>query len=282
MVRTAPAEREPARATHPARGAHDYVSSVRSPLVVVSAHPDDETIGAAALLLRTARAAVVHATDGAPRDPRLRPSGPGDRAAYARLRRAEALAALAEAGLAEDDVLTLGAVDQEADRAIASLARELAAVLRALRPRVVVTHSVEGGHPDHDAVAVAVRAARALLRRSGAAEPRLFEMTSYHRRDGRLVTGAFLPGPAPVLERPLTPAQREVKRRMLDRYASQRETLSPFGVEVERFRAAGPLDLEARPHPGPLQYESLGWARFEDVRERARGALGALGLRGAP
>lgn len=108
------------------------------PLVVVAAHPDDETIGAAGLLLRAGRAAVVHLTDGAPRDPALRPEGEHDRQAYARRRRAEALAALAEAGLGAGDVVALGATDQEAVVALAPLARELAAVLDALRPRVVV------------------------------------------------------------------------------------------------------------------------------------------------
>ena len=44
---------------------------MRPTLAIVAAHPDDETVGAAGLLLSAGRAAVVHLTDGAPRDPRL-------------------------------------------------------------------------------------------------------------------------------------------------------------------------------------------------------------------
>src|SRR5512142_392921 len=132
------------------------------PVVVVAAHPDDETIGAASLLLVAPHAAVIHVTDGAPRDPRLRPAGADDRAAYARRRRDEARAALAIAGLGRADVIGLGAVDQEAAAAIAPLARDLARILAHLQPQLVVTHALEGGHPDHDATALATRAALAL------------------------------------------------------------------------------------------------------------------------
>jgi N-acetylglucosamine malate deacetylase 2 len=246
-------------------------------LLVVAAHPDDETIGASSLLLAAGRAAVVHLTDGAPRDPRLRPGHP-DRAAYARLRREEALAALAVAGVRAEDVLSLGAVDQEAIRDVARLAREVAALAGALRPRVVVAHPLEGGHPDHDAAALVARAAVALLARRGAAVPRLVEMTSYHLAEGTLRTGAFLEGTPRGLRLTLGPLAREAKRRMLSRYASQREVLAPFGVDAERFRRAPPASLAARPHPPPLLYEAMGWLTWEAFRGLAREALEALGV----
>jgi LmbE family N-acetylglucosaminyl deacetylase len=246
-------------------------------VVVVAAHPDDETIGAAAVLLRAARPAVVHVTDGAPRDPALRPAGAADRAAYARLRRQEALAALAEARVLPADVVGLGSVDQEASRVIAPLARELAELLRRLAPRAVVTHALEGGHPDHDATAVATRAALALLARRGAA-PSLLEMTSYHLRDGRLATGRFLPGGARARVLTLDARERATKRRMIGRYASQRAVLAPFGVARERLREARPADVRARPHAGPLHYEVLGWATFARWSAAAVAALEALGL----
>jgi N-acetylglucosamine malate deacetylase 2 len=251
---------------------------VRAYVAVVAAHPDDETVGAASLLLRAHRATVVHVTDGAPRDPRLRSARALSRAAYARLRREEARAALAEAGLGERDLVGLGVADQEALSDLARLGRELASLLRALRPALVVTHAVEGGHPDHDATAVAVRAACALAARAGGAAPRLVEMTSYHLRGGRLEAGVFLPSPAREVEVALSPPEREAKRRMLAAYASQREVLAPFGDEVERFRRPPPLDLGQPPHPGPLHYEALGWETFAEFRSRARDALSALGL----
>ncbi len=243
-------------------------------VVVIGAHPDDETVGATSVLLRGAGAAVVHLTDGAPRDPRLRPGYP-DRAAYARLRAEEARAALAIAGVV--DLVQLGAADQEVVRALAPLARELAAILASLAPRIVVAHAYEGGHPDHDAAALATRAALSLVRRAEGAAPRLVEMTGSHLAGGRLATNEFLPGPRAVRHR-LTPAEQEKKRAMLDRYASQRHTLAQLGVAEERFRLAGPVSPWARPHPGVLQYELRGWTTFEEFRTAAVLGLRALGI----
>jgi LmbE family N-acetylglucosaminyl deacetylase len=253
------------------------VSQVLCDLAIFAAHPDDETAGAASLLLSGRRAAVVHLTDGAPRDPRLRPALPGDREACAQVRRAEALAALAEAGLGPGDVVPLGGVDQEAAASLAPLSRALADWLARAHPRVVVTHPVEGGHPDHDAAAVIARAARALARRAGARGPPLVEMTSYHLRDGGIASGVFLEGGRQVV-RPLAPEEQAAKRRMLERYASQRDVLAPVGVEAERFRWARPLSITVRPHPAPLLYEVMGWSTFERFRDEVRAGLGELGL----
>ncbi len=282
MVRTGAAPREssrsPARVPAPS-GPWLTFGGVRTYLAVVAAHPDDETVGAASLLLRASRATVVHVTDGAPRDLRLRsPRAPPARAASARLRREEARTALAEAGLGERDLIGLGATDQEALRDLARLGRELVSVILSLRPALVVTHAVEGGHPDHDATAVAVRAACALAARAGGPAPRLVEMTSYHLRDGQLETGVFLPSAGREIEVALSPVERARKRRMLAAYASQREVLAPFGYDVERFRRAPPLHLEQRPHSGPLHYEALGWETFDAFRSLARDALSVLGL----
>jgi LmbE family N-acetylglucosaminyl deacetylase len=120
----------------------------------------------------------------------------------------------------------------------------------------VVSHPYEGGHPDHDACAFAARAAITRLRRRGTA-PRLMEMTSYHRWRGTLRTGAFLPGRRPAVQVELSAAERALKRRMLDCFASQAEVLRPFGVARERFRPAPRYDF-SRP-PAEVHYEALGW-----------------------
>ena len=65
-------------------------------LMIVAAHPDDDVIGAGALMARIPRVRVVYATDGAPRDGRdARAHGFADVAAYAAARQREARAALA-------------------------------------------------------------------------------------------------------------------------------------------------------------------------------------------
>jgi N-acetylglucosamine malate deacetylase 2 len=247
----------------------------RGGVLVLAAHPDDETIGAGALLHRLRDAVVVHLTDGAPHDARFR-SIACDREAYARLRRRELAAALATARVPLGRALALGATDQEAVLAIPELARALAALLRELRPALLVTHPYEGGHPDHDAAALIARAAVQLLRRDGRPAPRIVEMTSYHARGGALVTGRFLDGaPAGQLARPLPSREREVKLAMLQCFESQRAALAPFLVSLaeERFRQAPTVDFGAPPQAEPLWYERLGFpmsgARWRSLARRA-------------
>ncbi|HZP16492.1 MAG TPA: PIG-L family deacetylase, partial [Terriglobales bacterium] len=119
---------------------------------VLAAHPDDETIGASALLARFPRSLVVYLTDGAPRDRRFWPAQvEGTSAQYAELRRKECAAALAHAGIESRQTFWLGGVDQEAIFDVHRLAEKFAGFLAEHVPHAVVTHSYEGGHPDHDA-----------------------------------------------------------------------------------------------------------------------------------
>ncbi len=251
-------------------------------VLVLAAHPDDETVGAGGLLARLRSATVVHLTDGAPRDRRFWPAGsPESAGAYAQLRRRELDSALAEAGLAERTVVALGATDQDAACHLAPLAFAFERLLAEARPALVITHPYEGGHPDHDAAAFVARAAVALLRRAGLPGPRLVEMTSYHARGEALETGAFLPVPgAREVARRLSPELRARKERMLDAFESQRAVLQPFRaqIEVELFRDAPAVDVAAPPHPGALWYERLGFgmtgARWRELARRAAAELG--------
>jgi hypothetical protein len=66
---------------------------------------------------------------------------------------------------------------------------------------------------------------------------------------------------------------------MLASYTSQREVLAPFGDDAEPLRCAPDYDFTAPPHPGPLNYERLGfgWSGVR-WRELAGDALRELGL----
>ncbi|MBW3623946.1 MAG: PIG-L family deacetylase [Armatimonadetes bacterium] len=229
--------------------------------VVVAAHPDDEVVGAGARLPRLQDALFVHVTDGSPHDlSDARSHGFETREAYARARRCELEAALALAGIAPDQALELGCVDQEAALRMADLSRCLADLFHDLQPDAVLTHPYEGGHPDHDATAFAVHAACRLLEREGGTPPALLEMTSYHNGPAGIVTYEFLPydGCDPVTL-PLSDGERAFKRRLFDCYATQRETLGYFPIGIERFRIAPRYDFAQYPAWSPLFYEGFNW-----------------------
>jgi LmbE family N-acetylglucosaminyl deacetylase len=260
--------------------------ALRGSVLFVAAHPHDEVLGASWLLSRSPGCHVIHVTDGAPRDASLRaPGAPPTREAYARIREEEAVAALRLAGLSEDQLFSLGAVDQEATLELISLTHCLVALVKAFRPALLVVHPYEGGHPDHDSAAFISHAAVALISRAGRTPPTLLEMTSYHRHQEALVTGEFLPPPEghQVATVSFTEAERTAKQRMLACCATQSRGLESFNVGQERYRAAPHYDFTRPPHEGRLQYETLGGgmtgARW---RELARQALKELKLPETP
>jgi LmbE family N-acetylglucosaminyl deacetylase len=222
---------------------------------------------------------VLHVTDGAPEDPGLRsPRAPGSRSGYAALRADEARAALALVGVPARHLHALGLKDQEASHELVALVESLTRLFAALGPEAVVVHPYEGGHPDHDATAFAVHAAVRQLQARGRAAPFLVEMTSYHRWEGALRTGEFLPGGGRAFLRRLSEDGRATKARMLACFASQSEVLAPFRVEQERFRRPPAYDFRRPPHAGLLHYESLGWrmsaARWCRLASEALDVLG--------
>lgn len=227
-------------------------------IAVLAAHPDDETIGASALLARFP-ASVIYLTDGAPRDSRLWPPDfHGSREEYALLRRAEAERALLHVGVPPERIHGLEATDQEAIFIAGALVRNLTELLAAIDADLLITHPYEGGHPDHDSAALVAHLALTHLNLDQA--PLLFEMTSYHARDCRCVTGEFLnPNAQQEFCVDLSPAENERKRQMFAAHASQRLVLSAFSTDRERFRRAPDYDFSQPPHQGKLWYECMGW-----------------------
>lgn len=258
-------------ARHPADGAarvHPLLKRLASELrpglrvAVVGAHPEDESVGAAALLSRLSDAWVICLTDGAPRDRRLVPAkAPASVKAYARLRRRELQQAMALAGVGPERVLQLGVADLQASEDLPGLVNRLTLLLRGLRPQLVLTHPYEGGHPDHDAAAFVLRAVGDRLLREDGWSPGLAEMLSYHLEDGTLVSDRFLAASTDrwAVTLRLTPRERRLRREMLACFASQAATIAGLDDRAcERFRPAPHYDFARAPHEGELHYERLG------------------------
>jgi N-acetylglucosamine malate deacetylase 2 len=243
----------------------DAREPIDTPVLLLAAHPDDETIGAGASLSLFRTLLIVHLTDGAPRDLRdARTAGFANAVSYAAARRAELRAAL-RAGEVVAELVELGAPDRESASRMPELVASLRDVLRQFAPACVITHAYEGGHPDHDTACLVARLACGALD----PPPALLEMAGYFANvTGDMIVGGFLGEPA-ALVATLAPPERARREAMLECFATQRATLAPFrGMETEAFRLAPPTDFEQAPNPGPLWYERYDWG-IDGARWRA-------------
>ncbi|MEH3145043.1 MAG: PIG-L family deacetylase [Methylobacterium frigidaeris] len=225
-----PAERFLAALADPACGP---VEAGRAALVV--AHPDDESIGCGAQLPRLRGLTLIHVT-GAGR------------------RLTELDAALALAGVPESRRLALAYPDGGVAEAMTGLARRLAALFAERGITVALTHACEGGHSDHDAVALAVAGARRLL---GADRLGVIEMPFYHAGPDGFEAGGFLPATPPrrAIALHLDPDDCALKARLFAAHASQAATLNRLPIALERFREAPEPDFAALPNGGRVLYD---------------------------
>ena len=268
-----------------------FAKALPTTLVVV-AHPDDEAIGAGGLLAGLPDAVVAHVTDGAPRDDRHAQSrGFQTREEYARARRREVANALSHVGITPERCRGLGYVDGEASLQLLELVFDVADLMGEVRPDIVLTHPYEGGHSDHDATAFAVHLACGVLRRDRVPAPIVFELTSYHNFSGTRRVQSFLPFVGSE-ERTikLTEVEVNLKKRMYDEFASQKEVLERFPIGIERFRPAPRYLFTQAPHEGQLEYERFctiitgaQWRQYagkalEVLRTRRRRFVQATGI----
>ena len=223
-------------------------------VLILVAHPDDETLAFGGEMEHWPDCVVAHTTNGSPDDLSFaREAGFSTADAYRDARRRELSCALAELGGRRTFCLELP--DQHSWHDLAALTLSVRDLIQALRPAAVMTHSYEGGHPDHDAAAFAVQHACTSL---DSPAPERIEAPFYNRYGGRFRVNEFLPGP-PGIEVQLDPETCARKERMFACFASQQHVLAPFSRTLERYRPAPRYDFARPPHDGPLNYETLGW-----------------------
>jgi len=209
-------------------------------ILIAVAHADDETLGCF-FVLNGPDVSILHATDSTPLHPRYAAkAGYSSIADYRAARRTEMLGAIEAGGVDPARWKALKIADQEAPRNVAAI-RE--AVLSYGADRIY-THAYEGGHPDHDALAFALR---------GLAN--VWEFPLYRASSsGEFETGGFLDGGG------FRVGVEDVdgKRRMLACFGSQTRVIERFPLEWEWFRPMKSYDFERPPHDGALYYEIRG------------------------
>lgn len=223
---------------------------IDSAVALVVSHPDDETLWAGAALHRLRDLTLILVTDGAPEDMgdahRL---GFETREAYASARQQELTRALAALD-ATPKLIRYGVRDKDAvlhlPTIIACLHGDLA------RAELVITHPYDGGHPDHDAVALAV---------SRATSAPVVEFACYAQIGDTRAFGRFVPDPAsPEQTRVLDAADRARVDAALAAHASQAAVFGGWRPEAERWRAAPAYDFTQPPPGEAVLYDGFGWA----------------------
>jgi LmbE family N-acetylglucosaminyl deacetylase len=151
---------------------------VPGPILLVFAHPDDETSSAAGTTARYARHGVtvdlVCATGG---EKGTRLDVPPD-IATASAREKELRAAAGITGIR--DIYLLGYIDGELEKANAGeVAGRVLDIMMKVRPEVVITFGPDGvsGHPDHIAIGRAATAAFKKITESGGGPRKLYYVT---------------------------------------------------------------------------------------------------------
>lgn len=250
------------------------------PALIVVAHPDDEVLGLGTLLPQLRKLhAIIHVTDGAPRrGADAAKAGVGSPQEYAALRRHELAAALRAASVHHVRLICLRYPDQESAFHLQQLTKRLVALINRFRPGAIFTHPYEGGHPDHDSCAFAVRSAWSSLAGS-ISQPEIVEFASYHRgQNGGFESERFLNPTPRTWPQPLTQQQREWKSDVLSKYASQSRVLAQFPLRAEPIRIAPEYEFSKPPHGGKLYYENYDWgltgANWRRLARRATAVLG--------
>ena len=222
-------------------------------VLVVVAHRDDETIGFGGHLA-CIKPAVCHLTNS------LEPNSPfGDAAEAVRAREWSRVRVLAQ--LPADQMFACEYPDGCLCFHTRDAIEKVSAAIERTRADTVLTHTYEGGHPDHDAAAfICAQACRDLRRPINLIEYPSYHLSSAGNSSDRWVFGSFLPSSEKRCTVLLSPRARQAKRTFLEQYRSQLEFLRRFTTveRLECFRAAPDHDFSRPPHSGPLLYETFG------------------------
>ncbi len=223
-------------------------------VVIVTAHPDDETVSLGGTLALFTNAYLVQLTDGAIDDPDAwAKAGTSCRETYAALRCREQDAALRALG-ASCVVGRCDIMDQQTIQHLGLLLAWIAAALA--ETAVVITHPYEGGHPDHDSAAWLVQEACAAMGHP----PDRLECASYHWDGVTRRAGVFWPvATHPAVSVTISGDRLTRKQQALACYGSQASVTRWFPVGHEQYRTAPRYDFTNPPTTPECWYDRKAW-----------------------
>lgn len=228
-------------------------------ILLLVAHPDDETIAFGGHISQCPELFLVHLTEGSPDNLRYAYMyGCSSKKEYAELRMNELERALTVCDFNQSHYCNLRYNDIGVVYAIENVLWEVLHLIEKIRPTVILTHPYEGGHPDHDCAAyITQKAIEILFPDNGLSQIRRSEFTCYHGRNGYMETGTFLGFSENIKTIHLPMESKRKKEEMLKCYKSQKEMLSLFCVDKEMFRDAPVYSFCTPPHDGKLLYENM-------------------------
>ncbi len=235
--------------------------------LIVVAHPGEETLGCARLLLRDPeRCHVIQVAGEGPLDSgkyqpsKGRPSkdghcGEDSETSCASKLNLEMDAALDVLGLRPNQLTRLRIRNYQVLSHLHLVIQTISKIILTQHPLELHTHPFEGGNLDANAVCFAVHKALDQLRATGEVCPTLYEFPTCRIQQGVLHTAAFT-NPYPSAQFTILNNQEyAAKRKALSCLQSRFRRIERFAGCAEHWRRAERYDFGERPDDRPLLYE---------------------------
>ncbi|MDG5815357.1 PIG-L family deacetylase [Chitinispirillales bacterium ANBcel5] len=252
-------------------------NNVNRRTLIVAAHPDDDVISMGSRLRYLKDVKIVYITDGAPNIEHSNLAGCYSREQYARKRRRESEQALDCAGLSKDCCIWLDITDQTASFRMVEIIKKLVDIIKYNGIEKIITHTYEGGHPDHDTASFVVWSACRMLKE---VNTDVYEFSSYFNHDCSIKTNYFLNNLTKSISSNISNNDLEIKHEMVSCYKTQVEMIKHFDITKEIFRKAPTYNYLNNPHSGILFYELMEWGiTGREWRQAASESMHMLGLK---
>jgi LmbE family N-acetylglucosaminyl deacetylase len=232
----------------------------------IFAHPDDESLGASALISRNSKnSSIIFATDGMPppkTDAEYYPpytTYPPFGSAYSQYRISEATQALSKLGIDKQQISFLQMPDSRIIDSLDIFTQKIFDIIDSTNIKLLYTHAYEGGHIDHDLVCFAVWNA---VQKTQNNIKEIIEIPIYNFEHEEYNHNLPLDTQKEQAEAIwLTTEELKNKQKAISNYPSQTVDTQYFDIKNPEFhiKHKTPVSLnrfQEPPHKGALQYEN--------------------------